>query len=234
MPTRVLSCVRKVSETVVHHLRGVIVMKCRQLFIGAALVLCTAAITTQVISQDAGQAPPPGMTPEMMAMMEKCTIAGTPGEHHQALNGRIGKWNGAIKMWMTPDMKEPMPSTCTTESAWVMGNRFVRETVEGNFGGESFLGESVLGYDNIRKKYVSTWIDNMSTGVMVSEGTLDTAAKTLKFTTTMSCPMNNKVVSGRTVEKWTDKDNWVMEMYAPWHETGKEYKTMEIHYTRAK
>jgi hypothetical protein len=33
-----------------------------------------------------------------------------------------------------------------------------------------FEGISTLGYDNAKKTFFSTWIDNMGTGMMVMEG----------------------------------------------------------------
>ena len=80
-------------------------MKVRNMLIGAALVVGTAVITSQVVSQDKGKTggAPPQMTPEMQQMMQKCMEAGTPGENHKLLSQKVGKWNGATKMWMMPN-----------------------------------------------------------------------------------------------------------------------------------
>lgn len=45
--------------------------------------------------------------------------------------------------------------------------------------GMPFEGHGTLAYDNHRKMFVSTWIDNMGSGIMVLEGTYDDASKTL-------------------------------------------------------
>lgn len=213
-------------------------MKVRNVLTGAALVFVTAAITSQVVSQDKKAAPAaPPMSPEAQAtmaeMMQKCTAAGTPGENQKLLNPHVGKWNGAVTMWMMPDAP-PMDSTCTSEAKWIMDGRYIAETVEGSFGGETFMGQAWTGYDNVGKKFVSVWIDNMGTGLFTSQGTYDAASKSFKYGTSMSCPMTEKTVAGRMVEKWTDNDHYVTEMYGPWYKTGKEYKSMEIHYTRIK
>ena len=106
-------------------------MKARNMLIGAALVVSTAVITSQVISQDkkpgAGQPPP---SPEMLEMHQKMMEAGTPGENHKLLATKVGKWNGVTKMWMTPDMP-PADGTCTSEVKPVMGGRYFAESVEG-------------------------------------------------------------------------------------------------------
>ena len=34
----------------------------------------------------------------------------------------------------------------------------------------TFKGTGIEGYDNGKKKFVGTWMDNMGTGIMMSEG----------------------------------------------------------------
>src|SRR5215470_4588351 len=48
--------------------------------------------------------------------------------------------------------------------------------------GLGIQGMAVEGYDNVKKKFVSSWIDNMGTAIMISEGTYDAGAKTLTYT----------------------------------------------------
>jgi hypothetical protein len=200
-------------------------------------------ITTQVVSQDqkpkGGQpaGTPPGMpelTPDEQEVMAVCSTLGIPNENHKLLASHVGKWNGAMKWWMTPESK-PMDSTFASEAKWIYDGRYVHHTAEGQMmPGETFQGQSLMGYDNAEKKFFSTWFDNMSTGIMVSKGSFDATKKTFAFTSNMFCPLNKKEVTTRITEKWTDNDHYTMEMYAPWHKTGKEYKMMEITYTRAK
>ena len=44
---------------------------------------------------------------------------------------------------------------------------------------------AVEGYDNVKKKFVASWIDNMGTGIQFSEGTYDPATKTFTYTSEM-------------------------------------------------
>jgi endonuclease YncB( thermonuclease family) len=115
-----------------------------------------------------------------------------------------------------------------------MDGRYLQETVQGNFGGETFLGQAILGYDNVSKKFFSVWIDTMCTGKMDAVGTFNPTNKTFSYTTEMNCPMTGKQQNGRTIERWVDNDTFVMEMYGPWFKTGKEFKMMEITFKRAK
>jgi hypothetical protein len=50
----------------------------------------------------------------------------------------------------------------------------------------------------------------------------------------MICPGNGKECDMREVYKIVDDNNRIMEMYGPDMKTGKEYKNMEIKFTRAK
>src|SRR5262249_19332154 len=94
-----------------------------------------------------------------------------------------------------------------------------------------FKGMSIEGYDNVQQKFVSTWIDNMGTGVMMSTGTYDPATKSFTFAAEaeMMPGMKTKV---REVIKIIDADHHSLE----WYEVhgGQEVKTMEINYTRKK
>jgi hypothetical protein len=93
-----------------------------------------------------------------------------------------------------------------------------------------FKGRSTEGYDNAKKKFVSSWIDNMGTGIMASEGTYDASTKTFTFHANyeMAPGVQSKI---RETLKMTDKDHHTMEWFE--QRGGQEVKTMEIAYTRA-
>ena len=95
----------------------------------------------------------------------------------------------------------------------------------------NFKGTSIEGYDNVQKKFVSTWCDNMGTGIVISEGTYDPATKTFTYNAEMEMMpgMKTKV---REVLKMVDADHHNFEWYE--NRGGQEVKTMEINYTRKK
>ncbi|MFL5810456.1 MAG: DUF1579 family protein, partial [Flavisolibacter sp.] len=86
-----------------------------------------------------------------------------------------------------------------------------------------------------KKEFISTWIDNMGTGMMVSRGKWDDATKSLTLVGKMVDPSagNGNEVPFREVWRVVDNDHQVMEMYGP-DPSGKEFKTMEIKMTRKK
>ncbi|MBI3306841.1 MAG: DUF1579 domain-containing protein [Candidatus Omnitrophica bacterium] len=155
-----------------------------------------------------------------------------PGTNHAVLNTLVGNWNYKVRWSMTPT--GPVnESSGTSTNRWIMGGRYLEQTYTGTMMGEPFQGLGVTGYDNMKKEYQSMWIDNMSTGMMISEGgQYDDAAKTISESGAFSCPMTGEVNKIFRAEwKIADADHYSYEMYtnAP---DGSEFKSMEINYTR--
>ncbi|MBL8856980.1 MAG: DUF1579 domain-containing protein [Planctomycetes bacterium] len=165
-------------------------------------------------------------------MMKKWMEFATPGEGHKQLADKAGKWNMKVKMIMAPGAPAE-ESPATSEVKWIMDGRFLEDHTQGEFQGMPFVGLGHLGYDNMKKKYVGTWMDNMGTAIMTMEGTYDAKTKTFNYTGEMPDVMAGVSKKNRTTEKIVDKDNWVMSSYATGPD-GKEYLAMEITYTRAK
>ena len=166
------------------------------------------------------------------AMMEAWMQVATPGAGHKALEPVVGTWDAKITMWMAPGAP-PQESTGTSESMWVLDGRFVEQRYEGNFMGQPFSGVGYTGYDNYKKKYVGTWMDTMGTMIMVSQGDADSTGKTLSMTSTIDDIITGKPASIKSEIKIMGPDHHLMEMWGP-DPTGKQFKTMEIHYTRKK
>ena len=215
-------------------------MRSRSLFAVIALSVCTAGIATALTFQDKGKDKPaekgkpapaaaPAMDPAMMEAMKKYA---TPGAEHKMLESKAGKWHGKGKFWMTPDAP-PMESEMDTEYTMSMG-RFLTDTTHSNMMGEAFEGHGVTGFDNLKKKYVATWMDNMGTGIMSMEGTYDAGSKTMTLTGECPDPMAGKATPMKMITKDTDANSFVMEMQCTDAKSGKLYKCMEITYTRAK
>ena len=64
-------------------------------------------------------------------------------------------------------------SDTTSSVTSIMDGRFIKVEVKGDMPGMGpYHGVGVYGYDNAAKKFVSSWIDNHSTGIMQGEGEL--------------------------------------------------------------
>ena len=111
-----------------------------------------------------------------------------------------------------------------------MGGRYLVSTTKGEMMGMPFEGMSIMGFDNAKKVYTSTWIDNMGTGIMMSEGKYDEANKTIHMTGKMSDPATGKDMEIRQEIKTPDAKTQITEMYCK--QNGQEFKNMEIKLTR--
>jgi len=149
----------------------------------------------------------------------------TPGKEHEMMAKWNGTWTGEFTMWMSPDAP-PTKSAGTAKNRMGLGGRYQISEHKGNFGGMPFEGFSILAYDNHKKVFINTWIDNMGTGVMTLEGPWDEATKSVTFKGKMVDPSTGYETSIKEVFKIIDDNNQVLEMYASGPD-GKEFKTME-------
>jgi hypothetical protein len=182
--------------------------------------------------QPEGKPGMPEMTPEQQKQMEAYMKAATPGKEHEHLMKAVGTWEGKIKHWMKPDAPAA-ESTCVTKMAPVFEGRFLRCETEGEMPGGMgmFRGLGLYGFDNVSKQYQSTWIDNMGTGMMTGTGEVSSDGKTMTWTMNCHCPITGKPMTMREVDRTIDENHSVLEMYGP-DDKGKEFKMMEIAYTR--
>jgi hypothetical protein len=202
--------------------------------------LLAFALGTSCFAQDAAspkkeeKAAAPDEAQAMASMME---IA-KPGENHKMLEGLAGSWTYKVKWWMKPDAP-PMESAGTTTIKSVMEGRYIVSEhtgtmsmpgADGKMMDMGFRGMSTEGYDNAKKKFVASWIDNMGTGILLMEGTYDPATKTLTYSGEEQ-PMPGVKFAYRQAVKYTDNDHHLIEFYEV-HD-GAEVKVMEIAYTRS-
>lgn len=162
---------------------------------------------------------------DMKAMMAYAA----PGAIHQMLAKSVGSWKGDITMWMQPGAP-PMTSVGETTNEMILGGRYLQSKNKGIFMGAPFEGIGITGYDNAKKVFFNSWIDNMGTGMMYLTGTWDPATKSINFTGTMVDPVAGGDVQVREVYKLVDDNTQIMEMYSV--ANGKEFKNMEIKFTR--
>ncbi|HVO74623.1 MAG TPA: DUF1579 domain-containing protein [Ignavibacteriaceae bacterium] len=153
----------------------------------------------------------------------------TPGKYHEMMAKTVGEWKTVIKWWMSPG-SEPMVSEGTAVNEMIMGGRYLKSTHTSTMMGQPFEGMMVQGYDNAKKEFVSTWIDNMGTGITSAVGKYDEAAQTITFEGLMIDPSTGADLKYKQILKIIDQNKQVMEMYNL--SNGNEVKTMEIELTR--
>ena len=203
---------------------------CTMLILAAALATAAFAADDKKAAT-AGQekkAAPPGQQADAAAM-QAMMAAMTPGEHHEHLKKLVGNHNYTMKMWMDPTAP-PTESTGKRSAELLLGGRFLQEKFTGTFMGMPFEGIGLMGYDNVKKEYVGTWIDNMGTGMMTSHGQCDKTGWTM--TGEGTDPTTGKTWTSRSVVKIVDDNTFTMEMFAPGPD-GKEFKMFEMTCKRA-
>ncbi|MGO8928920.1 MAG: DUF1579 domain-containing protein [Limisphaerales bacterium] len=206
--------------------------------------LLAGSLAFPSLAQDSSTPKPeakPGGQPDEAQMMATMMELAKPGENHKLLEGLVGTWTYMSKFWMNPDPSAPpMEYPGKTVRKPIMGGRYVQAEhsgkmqmpgADGRMMDTEFKGMEITGYDNVKKKFASSWVDNMGTGIMQSEGTYDPATKTLTYTAEyeMMPGMKTKM---RELLKIIDSDHHTMEYYED--RGGKEVKVMEIAYTRQK
>ena len=142
-------------------------------FVTIAAVLSTALITPTFAEE--AKAKDATASPQMSdaEMMAKMTELAKLNENHKLLAQLAGTWTYTVKMWMAPDAP-PMESKGSAVRRPIMEGRYfvANFTGEMKMPGEDgkmknfeFKGMSIEGYDNVQQKFVSTWCDNMGTGI---------------------------------------------------------------------
>ncbi len=165
---------------------------------------------------------------EQMAAWAK---ASAPGKHHAALAPMAGTFNAVVTHQMTPDAPAQTSQGVSTNTL-ILGGRFLQNSYEGEAMGMPFQGMGLTGYDNLSQQYVSTWIDSMGTGLMVSRGNPGDNPAVLNLDVEpFLCPMTGDYKMGREVWTIHGPDRNTFE----WFESlpdGEEFRSMLIEYTR--
>jgi len=179
-------------------------MKTRILVCGFVLGTVTALLGTHALSQDAGQMDPA----EIQRMMQIGEKLATPGDAHKRLDYFAGKWDiSTIIMGMPPE-------TGTQSIKWILDGRYLQSNVNATMMGQPYEGLGLLGYDNYKKKYTSTWCASNSTTLLTSEGLADQTGKVITLFGTMDEWMDgthDKAV--KYVYRIIDEDTYEFEIH---------------------
>lgn len=149
-----------------------------------------------------------------------------PGAEHKKLAELEGTWNLTID---SGGAESKGKSTFKLEC----GGLWLTSDFQSDFGGMKFQGKGMDGYDPVKKKYVSVWVDSLSPAPMLFEGDFDAAGKQLTMTCNSTLPGSTTPAIWRSVTKIIDKDNHTFEMYLK-PKDGPEQKMMTVQYVRAK
>ncbi len=124
-----------------------------------------------------------------------------------------------------------MQASCTNKM--ILNGLYQQSVNKGTFNNMPFEGISTVGYDNAKKTFFSSWVDNMGSGILNMEGTWDDATKTINLTGKETDPASGKDMAARQTMTFTDNNTQKMEMFIT-RPGSKEMKAMEIVFKRKK
>ncbi len=198
------------------------------LLLSSALVLVIGAAFAQEKEKT-----PAAATPDMAEMTKRAEAYATPGPEHKVLSQMAGTWDVESKFYVAGPEADPMVTKGVDKAEMVLGGRYLREEFSSDFMGQPFQGIGFTGYNNFKKRYESTWIDSMGTGILFTQGAADRGGKTITFEGKMDEPATGqKDKPIRCVLTLVSEDKHVFEMFdaAP----GGKGRVLEITYTRKK
>src|SRR5262245_29341505 len=157
-----------------------------------ALAIVLAVLAGQARAEDAKK-----RTPSPKDLLKALAEAGKPGAEHKKLQPFVGNWTFTLKLWTDPS-QDPAVMKGTVEAKWIMGGRFVQETVKCECdGGKTVEGLGLLGYDNAQKKFTAVRACGICGTIQNTLSTSDTSGKKFTCTTEECCPVNGEKVKGR-------------------------------------
>ena len=183
--------------------------------------LLFVSLAAMMAAAPAARAQAPGGAPPMPK----------PGPEHELFKQDAGTWDAKVESWMAPGAP-PMTSTAVETNTLGCGGLCLVTEFKGEFGGTPFDGHGTSAYDPAKKKYVGSWTDSMSTGLMIGESTYDPGKK-VAIGYMEGPDMTGKVVKSKSVVEYRADGSRVFTMYTK-SADGKEVPGMRITYTKRK
>lgn len=155
----------------------------------------------------------------------------TPGAMHKWMGKLNGNWDVEMTSHMNPAAPEKSTGTSTLSS--IMNGLYQVGDFKATMMGMPFQGHSIMGYDNAKKVFVNTWVDNFGSGMIYMTGTYDEATKTLNLKGNQTDPLTGKDSWIREEMKIVNDDTYNLLMYGPGPD-GKEALFMSGVFKRKK
>lgn len=170
-----------------------------------------------------------------MAAMEKAWMDfATPSDMHKWMAKSAGTWSSdSVAQWMDP-AEPPTYNKASSVEKVIMNGLYMEGEFTSNMMGMPMTGKSLTGYDKAKKKFVTSWIDNMGSGIVRMEGTYDEASKTLNMKGKQSDPVSGGETDIRQEQKWIDDNTYTLTMYGTGHDGKTEQKFMQGTFKRKK
>ena len=154
----------------------------------------------------------------------------TPGDMQKMLDSLSGKWTGEVSSWYG-EHAPAQKNTTECENKMILDGRYLQRTRTQEVNGKTMEGMGIIGYDNAKKMFVSSWQDNLSTGIMYLEGPYDAATKTITLKGKWMNPATGSNTDVKETFKIIDDNTHQVALYKV-NEGGSDFKCWEMNLTR--
>lgn len=183
------------------------------------------------LKRPAPAARPAANAPAGDAAMKAWLAKAEPGAPHALLAKMTGSYAIESRFFAGPEVA-PLISVASLEQTMVLGGRYLRQEFAGTMNGQAYQGFGVLGFDNVKAKFFSFWVDAVSTAPLQHEGgCVDAECKTIDMRGQYLDPTTRKTKSTRlTLE--TNADGKLVQTLYDVDARGRPFKSLELIYTR--
>lgn len=150
---------------------------------------------------------------------------------HHMLMAAIGHWQIEMKVWPSPQSKDPVSSVFECDTRPLGDGKFTVAEIRGTSNNMPYEARCVMGFNSVTQKFERVWFDNLSPGVLLLEGTYDQESHKITYTGKVTDPRTHEQIPIRQVLNLSDPGRQVMEVFTQFKE-GKDYKSMELTYNR--
>jgi hypothetical protein len=155
-----------------------------------------------------------------------------PQKEHEWLQQLVGDWECDSEAVLAPG--QPAVKSKGTENVRAVGGLWVVAEIKGTTFDTPFTGMMTLGYDAQKKKYIGTWIDSMNGHLVIYDGAVDEAGKTLTLLTEAPNPLAaGKLCKFKDVFEIKSKDHKVLTSSMQ-GDDGKWVAFLTVNYRRKK
>jgi len=134
----------------------------------------------------------------------------SPTAEHHRLGEAVGRWAVECTYFMLPG--QPPLQARAQDNIERVGPYWTLSNFRSEMMGAPFRGHAAVGFDPVKNKWVSTWIDSMSPFLFVLEGGFDTSGKVLAMTGEVA-GLDGRPVRYRTREEHLSRDHRVLDMF---------------------
>ncbi|HYD00922.1 MAG TPA: DUF1579 domain-containing protein [Phycisphaerales bacterium] len=157
--------------------------------------------------------------------------AAEPGVNHNLLDIFVGTWDVSANFDNGPG-QPPETASGQMVNSWQLDGRWLKQEYNGKMASlGSFRGLGYLGYDNLAKRFVATWMDTLSTSCMSSTGSFSEEKATFTLSGDFTGPGGEKYRQ-KQVMTVLSPDRYTVTMYLTGPD-GVEFKTGNLEYTRS-